>query len=229
MLAAISCLSATPLPQTAVGTDKNVLVSNEDLQVLAGGGLGGTLDGFSTYFWCVDYEHLTALDNPYTANVVALGNWTAEEKNQVQKGNNTNWGLASPDLSVLQRYQVAAYLLSQMSTYQTLTPQTGSVRTADENLQLSLWKVLNQGTPTAVSPSPYNMAPLDAAVSYVQSNPTYGFGAWAVVSGISSGGELTQTARQTFLVALAPVPEPAAYALIGLGLGAVAFIGRKKA
>ncbi|MGJ5818302.1 PEP-CTERM sorting domain-containing protein [Paludibaculum fermentans] len=231
-MAAISSVSAAPLPPSVLGTDKSVNIQNESLAVLSGGGFGGTLEGYSTYFWCVDWENFVAgPPDSYSANVVALSDWTATEKNQVQKGNNTNWALNPPVLSSLQRYQVAAYLLTQMATFQNLAKQTGAALTADQNLQASIWKVLNIGTPSAASPAVANMSPLNAAISYVQSNPTYGFGTFAVVSGVSLNGDLTRTKKQTFLVQIeaAQVPEPGTYALMGLGLGALALIRKRKA
>ncbi|MBN9662182.1 MAG: PEP-CTERM sorting domain-containing protein [Acidobacteria bacterium] len=232
VLAVLSSASAAPLPPSVLGTDKAVVIQNEDLQVLTGGGFGGTLAGINTYLWCVDWEdYIAGPPDAYKANVVALGDWTPAQRAQVQKGNNTNWAVDPPALSALQRYQVAAYLLSQMVTFQTLTPQTGATLTADQNLQNSLWKILNLGAPSYPSPMPSNLGPLNAAIAYVQSHPTYGFGSFAVVSGISSDGVLGRTKKQTFLVAIQPasVPEPGTYALMGLGLGALALLRKRKA
>ncbi len=233
MLAAISSVSAAPLPQSVLGTDKAVVISNENLKVLSGGGFGGTLESLDTYFWCVDWEnYIAGPPDTYNANVVALGAWTATEESQVRKGTNTSWALNPPALSALQRYQVAAYLLTQMSTFQTMTKQTTNpTKATDEDLQRSIWKILNLGLPSNASPAVVNMAPLNAAIAYVQSHPDYGFGSWAVVSGISSGGRLAGTKKQTFLVQIeaTQVPEPGTYALMGLGLGALALLRKRKA
>lgn len=231
LLVAVSSLSATPLPVSVLGTDKTVEIADHSLAVLTGGGFLGQLDGIDTYFWCSDWENSVGVPDSYQADVVALGNWTDGKNSQVQKGTNTNWSLNLPDLTPLQRYQVAAYLLSQMQTYQNLSQQNGAVLTADQNLQESIWKVLNLGAPSASSPTPSDTTVLDAAINYVIAHPTYGYGSWAVVSGVSNNGALSDTRKQTFLVPIefTSVPEPGTYALIGLGLTALALVHKKRA
>ncbi|HEY3441419.1 MAG TPA: PEP-CTERM sorting domain-containing protein [Paludibaculum sp.] len=234
----------TPLPQSYTGLALNVAVTGHPYNVGNGGAFDaavahdtGFTDAFFTQFWCVDNENSISpgANTKFLANVTPLGNWAGGINADVRKGTlpAASWENGGA-LTPLQRYQAAAWLLSQTSFYLGLSLPGAN----DVAIQQAIWALTDV---KGVSPnnSAWTNAFFTNAVNFISlgANVNYGKGEWAVVSGVvnSSGVVSATDRRQTFLVQLQqreiehnPVPEPATYAMMGLGLLAIAGLRRRK-
>lgn len=234
----------TPLPQALTGLALNVSVTAHPYFVDGGGAFDAKVannplftDAFLTQFWCVDNEnfiHPGAADSKFLANITPLGNWTNGLNSDVRKGTllTASWQNGGA-LTPLQRYQAAAWLLSQTAFYQNASLPGAN----DVAIQHAIW-ALTDVKNVAPDNSAWTNAFFTSAVAFILNgaNVDYGKGEWAVVSGVvNSRGLVTSDSRQTFLVQLQkreiehnPTPEPATYAMMGLGLLAVAGLRRRK-
>ncbi len=220
--------TATPIPISALGIAKPVIVLSHPYNVLGGGGFSGTIAGNATTLWCVDLQNTISPGQPsanYLANVIALGPWPSGQNSLVRAGATSNWSDGSA-LTPLQRYQAAAWLVAQYSGFPA-GPDANSA--ANQAIQNAIWRLLHKvdGGGAAV---PAANAAYSNAVSFITNpaNSNFGFNNWAVVSGVVSvGGDLLRSRRQTFLVEYQPIPEPSTYALCGLALGAT-LLARKR-
>lgn len=225
--------AAAPIPMSAIGVDQSIVVTNDGrIPIVTGGKFTGTIEGFAADFWCVDVENFVSPVQSYQGNVTLLGNWTNGQNALVRKGTATgsSWVYtgAAPGLTPLQRYQAAAYLISQTLAYQS-TQDTD----ADNDYQLAIWELLDlTAGGDQVAETAGSIATRNAAVTYILGNPEYGKGTWAVVSGaVNSAGGFVSPSVQTFLTRVQPpsqVPEPGTYAMMGAGLVGLAFIARRK-
>lgn len=233
--------AAAPIPHTAtyLGTAKPIAV-NSSLGLVAGGGgsFQGTVSGFTTAFWCVDSQLTFSFGNSGLANVILL---TSVTSGNTQYGNVTNLGTPHwtnlTDLSgdalpssATERYAMAAYLISQYDGFNTSVSNTAR----NAAIQQAIWAITNNTTPGVhLGYSTLSGSEVGGVTSVAywvdQARQQYGNvdgGEWAVVSWVvAADGSLSGTPdRQTFLVQVAPIPEPSAALLYGTGL-AVAGLG----
>lgn len=235
MLLSAICLSGSPLlPDSALGTGKTVQITNDRLVlVLNGGRYNGLVDGTDVDLWCVDVERFASRGNVYSANVVPLLGWTPEQAALVRKGSFSNedfwWDLG---LGPVERYQAAAWLVTQMEAY-----RSGAPFAPDLHIQQAIWAILDDAENQSISLTPLAWSWMHTAAAFIRANPGFGLGEWAVISGNAApDGAFQGWQYQTFLArleAVAPAarfgeapedapatenPEPGTFALIGAGL-----------
>ncbi len=116
----------------------------------SGGGFTATIDSTNTVMWCVDAEEAISPPTTYNADLVELSK-VATDKSYVRYGNvsSSQWKLSlSGDNTPLQRYEMAAYLISQ---YPGLPAGPNPSNTlTDKELQTAIWEVMWN---TSVSPA----------------------------------------------------------------------------
>jgi hypothetical protein len=231
LLPASSALAAN-ISATSVGTNKKITVATQRIDILGGGRFSGDVGGDDTFFWCVDNENEIEVPTTYFANVTMLSDWSGGVNAEVRKGTETHWvwSPSSVSLSALQRYQIAAYLISETNAY-----SNGTYSRNDEKYQQAAWEILDVWD-RSLRLGREARHVLGDAVDYVLHQDTdFGFGQWAVVSGEVkwSSSELSECKRiQTLMVRVDPVPpppytqipEPGALGLAGPGLMGLALL-----
>ncbi len=214
---------------------------------VGGGEFAGTINGDSTLFWCVDdQEEFTSGDSGY-GNVTLLQNVGADA-NSVKYGNVTNGGtpawtntsdmfdsVALPS-DATDRFAMAAYLVSEYNGF--VRSESGAVvANTAQNLaiQEAIWSLTNNsslsgGFSTISGNDSDNTTDQywihQALLNYAGVN----LGDWAVVSWTtdSSGNLNLRDDKQTFLVQVAPTPEPRLYGILMLGMAGLCFFARRR-
>ncbi|MCS7044571.1 MAG: PEP-CTERM sorting domain-containing protein [Bryobacteraceae bacterium] len=247
LAAAVGHLAAAAvlLPESALGVGRTVQITNDRLLlVLNGGRYNGLVDGFDTDLWCVDVERFASKGNTYLANVIPLERWTPQQAALVRKGALGNEGFYWSDLGLdaVQRYQAAAWLITQMEAY-----RSGASVYSDLHYQQAIWAILDDAEFMSIYITDEAQAHMRAAAAFIRANPDYGLGQWAVISGsVWPDGTFVPWLYwqyQTFLSPLARVqpplgseqvlapiadaPEPAALLLTGLGLALIGLLARR--
>lgn len=229
-----------PIPLAAIGSNRPFTLHSHDYSLNGGGAFQGSIATDEAWLWCVDIDH-SATWNSYLANITLLDNtWAGGANSEVQKGDaSTAFTLASLSGTIAglpfafsptneQRYQAAAYLISQMTYYATGGASADFAH--DQPFQNSAWALLDAGSANL------NMSPAEAALALaalkavIVDQPTFGYGQWAVVSGATPiGGTLLNVstpAYQTFLTPVQGIPEPASFAMLAGGLCALALLSK---
>lgn len=236
--------AAVLLPESALGTAKTVEITNDRLVlVLSGGRYNGLVAGFDTDLWCVDVERFASKGNVYLANVVPLVRWTPEQAALVRKGafRNEDFYWSDLGLGAVERYQAAAWLITQMEAY-----RSGAPADSDLHYQQAAWAILDDAEFMSISITGEAEALMRAAAQFIRDNPDYGLGRWAVVSGsvFPDGSfapwfywqyqtflaplELTAAAADASGLRLAEAPEPGTAMLVGAGLIGAALLLRRR-
>lgn len=173
--------AAVLLPEGALGTAKTVEIRNDRaLIVLSGGRYNGLVDGFEADLWCVDVERFASKGNTYLANVVPLERWTPDEAALVRKGTygNSDFYWSDLGLGAVERYQAAAWLITQMEAYRNETPAPGDI-----HFQQAVWAILDDAEFMSIYITDEAQAHMRAAAEFIRNHPDYGLGQWAVISG----------------------------------------------
>jgi len=265
---ASSLFAGSPIPSTStyLGDAKNVTVTgrNGDDPSGGGGSFNGTISGFSTTFWCVDSQlHFSynsgALANVYTLDQIAANPAKVRYAGVTQTGsprwtNNGTGNLNAQSLNdfssfasfntATQRYQAAAWLITQYNFNTANQPQTGidnnntmvnpgliysfavtnSQRNAD--VQKTIWSLMHNTTPGADASGVDDGVKVWLDAAYANYN-SVDMKKWAVVSWtVNASGVLQTDDRQTFLVQV--VPEPGFYGVLAAGFVGLAFAARRR-
>jgi len=241
----MASMPASPLlPESALGVAKTVHITNDRLVlVLNGGRYTGLINGVDADLWCVDVERFASKGQTYAANVVPLLPWTPDQAALVRKGTFSNsdfwWDVG---LGSVERYQAAAWLITQMEAY-----RTGSSVLSDLHIQQAIWGILDDAESQSIDLTPLARDWMHTAVAFLRDNPDFGLGQWAVVSGnVAPDGAFQGWEYQSFLVRLASVapqarlggaleepeathaPEPSPFAMIGAGLLFLGWTARRR-
>jgi hypothetical protein len=224
-----------------------------------GGGFGGSITNNTTNqtsiatMFCDDFANDVVLGNSYAVNVTPIpltgtlantrfggfgpSGFTPVEDNLPAGSPALNPGVAAKidDATALQRYQMAAFLISNYSFFDTLPAQSTAYFSDSQDLgiQTAIWAILDPSNSPDLAPSNLNNHPvnnsgdivswLNAAAAFV---PTQQFlNSFAIVSDVNIVNG--QGGIQEFIAA-APVPEPSFYLVLAAGLAVVFWAARRK-
>ena len=170
------CVMAGPVSALDVGTQP-VTITGQVFPIGGGGAFSGTVDGFSTMFWCIDDQRFFSTPTSFTGDLVILGNWTNNQTVETEKTSSPTWG-DGLSLTELQRFQAAAFLIEQYSGF-----PNGPTGTANDALiQNAIWRLTYVNGLGGVLPAENSF--YDAAVAFI-TNPIHTdamFGQFAVVA-----------------------------------------------
>jgi hypothetical protein len=214
---------------------------------VGGGEFSGTVNGYSTLFWCVDDQEEFNFGDTGFGNVTLLGN-VAASSNFVKFGNVTNGGtpswtnttdtfdsVALPG-DATSRYEMAAYLVSQYDGF------TGSEAGAivantpqDLAIQEAIWALTNNSSLSGGFSTISGNDSDNTTDQYWIHQALLNFAGvntadWAVVSWTtdSSGNLDLRSDKQTFLVQVAPTPEPRLYGVLMVAMAGMCFLARRR-
>jgi len=214
---------------------------------VGGGEFSGTVNGYSTLFWCVDDQEEFNFGDTGFGNVTLLGNVGANA-NFVKFGNVTNGGtprwtnttdtfdsVTLPG-DATSRFEMAAYLVSQYNGF--TSSESGAIvanTSQDLAIQEAIWSLTNNsslsGGFSTISGNDSNNTTdqywiHQALLNYAGVNTAD----WAVVSWTtdSSGNLNLQSDKQTFLVQVAPTPEPRLYGVLMAAMAGLCFFARRR-
>jgi PEP-CTERM motif len=165
---------------------------------------GGTLNGQSTEFYCVDFSHDITAGMNWTAAVTPVtvgGNYS-----QTFLGNSSSPTYAGSNANAGNDYLLFAYILTEMG-------QTTNQTTQAED-QWAIWSFTDQGY------DPYGSANLASIIANAESNlSTFNPAGWEILTPDDG------TYGQEFMI---NTPEPSSILLLGLGLGALFMLKRRQ-
>jgi hypothetical protein len=248
--AAVAFADPAPISTSNLGLAQSLVVSDTPAgssQLGVGAGeFAGTINGASTLFWCVDDQEEFYLGDSGYGNVIQLQN-VAADSNYVRYGNVTNGGTPgwtnttdTPDSTPLpgsatNRFAMAAYLVSQYNGF--VASESGAVvqnTSTDLAIQEAIWSLTNNsslsGGFSAITGNDSDNTTdqywiHQALLNYASVN----LADWAVVSWTTDSiGNLSwQSNKQTFLVQVAPTPEPRFYGFLIVAMAGLCFFARR--
>jgi hypothetical protein len=226
-----------------------------------GGGFGASITNNTTNqtsiatMFCDDFANDVALGNSYAVNVTPIpltgtlantrfggfspSGFTPVEDNLPVGSPALDPGVAAAidNATALQRYQMAAFLISNYSFFNTLPAQSTAYWSDPQNLgiQSAIWAILDPTSSTYLAPSNPNSNPVNNSgdiVSWLNKAaafaPTAQFlKSFAVVTDVNVNTLTGQDGIQEFLAA-EPVPEPSFYVVLAAGLALVFWAARRK-
>jgi hypothetical protein len=250
----VSILLADPTPLSNpndLGLARSLVLtgtpSGSSQMGVGGGEFSGTVNGATTLFWCVDDQEFFAAGDSGYGNVTLLSN-VASQSNYVKYGNVTNSGspawtnktdtydsVSLPNTATA-RFEMAAYLVEQYNGF--VGSESGAVvnnTSQDLAIQEAIWSLTNNNTLSGgfstISGNDTNNTTDQYWIHQALANYTsVNMQDWAVVSWTTdSYGNLSTTSnKQTFLVQVAPTPEPRMVGLMILGMAGLCFVGQRR-
>jgi hypothetical protein len=237
--------------------------SNEPTVSGYGGGFGGTIINNSTSqsylaeLFCVDFSNDVTLPSTTSVNVTALAAGT-QFTDDTRFGDVTSWrpvqdylpgGLTLNtsveniinDATALQRYEMAAYLVSNYTFFSQVSPSSDSYYgdATNRGIQSAIWAILDPTSdlylpPTSLSDSGNLILWLTNAAEWLALDSTTAAGEqllsrFRIVSDAQIAGSAnpTQVGIQEFLTVV-PVPEPGFYVVLALALPVLLWAARRK-
>src|ERR1700722_8183786 len=166
---------------------------------------GGTLDGQSTQFYCVDFSHDITAGMTWSAAVtpVTVGGGYSS----TFLGNSSSPTYAGSNANAGSDYLLFAYILTEMG-------QTTNQTTQAED-QWAIWSFTDGGY------DPYGSANLASIIANAESNlSSFNPAGWEILTPDAG------TYGQEFMI---NTPEPSSMLLLALGLGALFMLNRRQA
>jgi hypothetical protein len=225
-----------------------------------GGGFGANIASNVIEVFCIDFANDVDLPSSHSVNVTPIAAGTQFTKD-TRSGAVTSWrplenylpaGLtvtpalqtaitAIDNASALQRYEMAAYLVSNYTFFNQQPPQSSNAYygdATDRGIQSAIWAIMDPSSdaylpPSSLSDSGNIAAWLEKASAWL---PTANNAAnqqllsrFRIVSDsqIASSSTPTRVGIQEFLTVV-PVPEPSFYVLLTAGLAILFFAARRK-
>lgn len=249
--AAVALADPAPISTSNLGLAQSLVLSDTPAgssQLGVGGGeFAGTVNGASTLFWCVDDQEEFYFGDSGYGNVIQLQN-VAADSNYVRYGNVTNGGtpgwtnttdtVDSVPLpgDATDRFAMAAYLVSQYNGF--TGSESGAVvqnTPVDLAIQEAIWSLTNNSSLSGGFSAITGNDSDDTTDQYwihqaLLNYASINLADWAVVSWTTdSVGNLSWTSnKQTFLVQVAPTPEPRFYGFLIAAMAGLVFFARRR-
>lgn len=216
-----------PIPADAIGNYRWVDLQGRPNPIGDGGRFVGFVQetnpvgtGFKyeTYFWCVDSQLTTGVNDNSYANLHLLSQLPSA---QARYGNDPTWTNNSGFLAGItesqDRFAMAAWLIGNYN-------YAGDAH--DLNIQKAIWAIIHNNTQGGGHSAISGDANTFGTIAYWVKQAADNFSSvdltkWAVVSWTAASNGNLSSGKQTFLVQV--VPEPGFYAALALGLFGVFF------
>jgi PEP-CTERM motif len=165
---------------------------------------GGTLDGQSTQFYCVDFSHDITAGMTWSAAVTPVT--VGGDYSSTFLGNSSSPTYAGSNANAGSDYLLFAYLLTEMG-------QTTNQTTQAED-QWAIWSFTDGGY------DPYGSANLASIIANAESNlSSFNPAGWEILTPDAG------TYGQEFMI---DTPEPSSLLFLALGLGALFMLKRRR-
>ena len=225
-----------------------------------GGGFGGNItsanQSYLAVLFCVDFSNDVNIPSSTSVNITPLAAGT-QFNDDTRFGDVTSWRpvqdylpAGSPSLgtsventinnaTALQRYEMAAYLVSNYTFFSAVPPQSDAYysNATDLGIQSAIWAILDPTSDLYLPPSSGSgdiTTWLTNAAEWLSNDANSPAGQqllsrFRIVSDtdIAGSSNKTQVGIQEFLTVV-PVPEPSFYGALGAGLAILFWAARRK-